>query len=98
AYSATGVRAALEEKKKPNRLRPSATLLALANPDFGGEQRFGTTARTTAEGERPLDNSSRSLYLGERGQGLTPLPGTQQEVEAIARLYPGATVMTQKQA
>lgn len=109
AYSATAVEAALRPRAKS---KATKGLLALANPDFGGAQRFGDNplipgqrpieppsrpieppSRPIDIPSRPIEPPSRDLGIGLRG-GIVALPGTQVEANALARLFPGATVLT----
>ncbi len=64
AYSATAVRAALRLKASPQRVRPNGILLALANPDFGGPERFAQYQTPVVE--RPITAGSRPLTAGSR--------------------------------
>ncbi len=80
AYSATHAHAALEASDRPDRRKPAAELLALADPDFG-----------ELAGPK-VSEAARSLAL--RGGGLSPLPGTRAEAAALRRLFTRATVRT----
>jgi CHAT domain-containing protein len=66
AYSATGAQAALSAGANPRhrRVRATRTLLALANPDFGNEKRFGDDP--AVPGQRPVDSPSRPLDTPSR--------------------------------
>lgn len=59
AYSATGAQATLLARTEKKRTKPTGTLLALANPDFGDEKRFGDNPKNA--GQRPLDSPSRPI-------------------------------------
>ncbi len=97
AYSASGAQAALNAKKGKGQ-----GTLAVANPEFGDETRFGTPEPTlivaTIQGkskpdkQRPLSDPSRGVFT-QRG-GIAPLPGTQLEADAISKLYPDASIVT----
>ncbi len=97
AYSATGAQAALSVPKGKGQ-----GTLAVANPDFGDESRFGEIkpialmADTGNKRNRPLSDPTRGI-LTQRG-GIVALPGTQQEANVIHELYPGATLLTGKAA
>jgi CHAT domain-containing protein len=102
AYSATGAQAALLARAQARHAKPTGTLLAMANPDFGDENRFGapgteTDNRPITAPSRPLLAPSRDLYL-PRGGRLTPLPGTEWEAQAIHRDFSDAKVYTGKEA
>ena len=93
-YSATGMKAALEVRGRPNRPRPQRSMLVMANPDFGG-----SAASPLLPESRPRtagEDRTRGLYL--RGGSLDSLPHTQQEANSIAAAFPGTTVKTDAHA
>ena len=108
AYSATGTQAALTVSHTQ-----AEGMLVVANPDFGDTSRFGTSlpkqvaegkerpisdpARPISDPARPLFEPSRLASILERGK-IKPLPGTQQEADALAHLYPNAVLLTGKTA
>ncbi len=117
AYSATGAQAALLAGRnlntKPKQGQPAGTLLAMANPNFGGAGRFDSTAAspTASSGgtqdKRPLTINLRPLILNLRSAGngvvrndgsIAPLPGTQWEASAIRADFPSALIHTGMQA
>ena len=58
------MQAALLDKVNPKRPRPTGTLLALANPDFGGAERF-TIGKTGTDGRPiPADATARRRVSG----------------------------------
>ena len=61
AYSATGAATALTKRTRP---RPSGSVLALANPDFGDTARFGDDPHLP--GQRPFDAPSRPFDAPSR--------------------------------
>jgi CHAT domain-containing protein/tetratricopeptide (TPR) repeat protein len=114
AYSATGMKAALDARKQQNRPQPGRTLLALANPDFGdltlhaGASRhaardhevkavadMGVAAQ--ADAAAPAAQPPPDTPLMPRG-GLTPLPATQQEADALQKIFSDANIQTGKAA
>ena len=104
AYSATGAQAALlagAQKQKQQRRGPSSkslgTLLALANPDFGGGERSSGGGGAAAPPPPVLVAASRGLLL-PRGGRLASLPGTQREADMLQRRFPGASVFTGAEA
>src|SRR5262249_52424381 len=56
AYSATGMKAVLLAKSQPGRVTPVRTLMAMANPYFGEEKRFGDNPKI--DGQRPVEAHS----------------------------------------
>jgi CHAT domain-containing protein/Tfp pilus assembly protein PilF len=99
AYSATAAQAALLAKSQSRRLKPAGTLLAMANPDFGGEERFGSATEPVGEQNgRPIVAPSREGLFLPRGGRLTRLPGTQREADTLKQDFPGASVYTGKEA
>ena len=62
AYSATGAQAALTVKA--GRKKPTQTVLAIANPDFGSSKRFGDL--DNLPGQRPLTAPNRPLTAPNR--------------------------------
>ncbi len=101
AYSATGAQAALSVPHS----KATGTLV-LANPDFGDTSRFGNSLpnqiakgieRPLSDPARPLSDPARLASIMDRGK-IKPLPGTKIEANAIAKLYPNATLMTGKDA
>src|ERR1051325_6758672 len=113
AYSATGAEAAWKEKEDKQRTKPTGTLLAFANPDFGDEKRFGdkspinllrpfdSPSRPLTEPARPITEPSRDIVT-ERGGGIVTLPGTQKEADALKIDFPGpppsVLILTKKNA
>src|SRR5262249_11483254 len=87
-YSATGARAALDARQRPDRTRPSQTMLVLANPDFGKNAPAGSGLRS--EGNA-VDGSPQS-DLFTRAGGLGALPYTRMEANAILSCFPEATL------
>ncbi|HZP81829.1 MAG TPA: tetratricopeptide repeat protein, partial [Chthonomonadaceae bacterium] len=61
AVSATGMKAALDARQRPNRPKASQALLVMANPDFGTGDRRPEAASRTA-GMLPEDSAARALY------------------------------------
>lgn len=105
AYSATAMQAALLVKRDAATARPVRTLLALANPNFGGAQRLGSEngAAGGAPDKRPLTINLRPLTINLRAMGtdfvrgdgaIAPLPGTQLEADAIKSNFPDALIAT----
>src|SRR5262249_17257153 len=87
AYSATGAQAPL----LAGRQRPSGDVLAFANPDFGSETRFAVQSplvlprpSTATSVQTASLTLARGPVLTQRG-GITPLPGTRQEAQALAK-------------
>jgi CHAT domain-containing protein len=68
AYSASSVQAALSLKTDASRHRAGSTLLVLANPDFGGPQRFAQfiEAGSTPDAKRPIGADSRAISAESR--------------------------------
>jgi len=64
AYSATGAAAAVSEKANRQRRQPERTILAVANPAFGGEKRFGDDPGPF--GKRPIVAPSRPITAPSR--------------------------------
>ncbi len=64
AYSATGMQATLLASRQPGRVPPTRTLLVMANPDFGGEKRFGDNPEIA--GQRPITAHSRPIVAPSR--------------------------------
>ena len=109
AYSATGAQAALTVSPKSK----AAGMLVLANPDFGDTSRFGDNlpdqiakgterplsdpARPLSDPARPLSDPARFALVVERGK-IKSLPGTKAEAESLHKLYPGAILLTGKDA
>jgi CHAT domain-containing protein len=91
AVSATGMKAALDARQRPKRPKAQKTLLVMANPDFGTEERLPGAASRTAQ-LAPQDTTPRALF--SRGGGLRALPFTSVEAKAIAALFPHATLKT----
>jgi CHAT domain-containing protein/tetratricopeptide (TPR) repeat protein len=114
AYSATAMQAALlagASLSANTKLgQPSGTLLAMANPNFGGAGRFDSAAAASptassggTQDKRPLIIKLRPLILNLRGAGsgivrdnglITSLPGTQLEADAIKAHFPSALIRT----
>jgi CHAT domain-containing protein/tetratricopeptide (TPR) repeat protein len=95
AYSATGIKAALDVRQRPNRPQPHQMLLVMANPDFGQNNSLAVARSRSAEA-LPQDQTSRGLYA--RGGGLSALPFTQIEANAIRAAFPSATLKTGSEA
>jgi CHAT domain-containing protein/Tfp pilus assembly protein PilF len=96
AYSATAAQAAFRAKTDLRRPKATGTLLALANPEFGGEARF-TDRR--GEEKRPIFAEARQIFADARrdvfmGGGIKPLPGTQREADALKAQFPDAAIRT----
>jgi len=97
AYSAGGVQSALKAAKGKGQ-----GMLAVANPAFGDETRFGMLEPTVIaasaqdknkkDRQRPLSEPARGVFT-QRG-GIAPLPGTQLEADTIHNIYPDATILT----
>jgi CHAT domain-containing protein len=68
AYSASGAQAALSLKTDASRRQAGSTLLVLANPDFGGPQRFAQfiEAGSTPDTKRPIGADSRAISAESR--------------------------------
>lgn len=107
AYSATALAASLQAATATNRVKSSALLLVVANPDFGGAARFtgaaskddraiGAEARALGAEARAVGAEARAV-TGRDG-GITSLPGTQREAEAIRAFFPAAKLLTGAQA
>jgi tetratricopeptide (TPR) repeat protein len=100
AYSASGAQAALTAQHG----HPRGTVLAFANPDFGSETRFATQppfllprpTGTPSAQVAPLAPADAEV-LTQRG-GITPLPGTEREAQAIQYDFPDAAIYTGKLA
>ncbi len=84
-YSATGTKAALEVRGRPNRPRPQRSMLVMANPEFGSSDPKLAHPISPSEGEK-----SRGFFL--RSGRLGNLPHTGVEADAIALAYPESTV------
>ncbi|HEX8234989.1 MAG TPA: CHAT domain-containing protein [Abditibacteriaceae bacterium] len=79
SYSATAAQAALNAKANVKRTRPTRTLLALANPEFGGKERFAAStqsitplaagSRPIAAGSRPIGADARAIAADSRAIG-----------------------------
>jgi CHAT domain-containing protein len=75
AYSASSVQAVLTRKTDASRQQAGSTLLVLANPDFGGSQRFaqfleaGSTPDVSATAKRPIGADSRAISAESRAIG-----------------------------
>lgn len=103
AYSATAAQAALRARDNPQRPKPAAELLVIANPDFGGAERFANStnappARAIGAEARALGAEARAIGAEARtGAGRTgiiaPLPGTQVEADAIRSAFPSAKIL-----
>ncbi len=102
AYSATAAEAAFKPHHPSS---PANSLLVLANPNFGGAQRFGDNP--LIPGQRPIEPPSRPIEPPSRPieppsrdlgvallSGIVELPGTQMEADNLTRLFPHATVLT----
>jgi CHAT domain-containing protein/Tfp pilus assembly protein PilF len=101
AYSATAAQAALLARTDPKRPKPAGTLLALANPDFGGDTR---SPGGVPEEKRPIFAEARQIFADARRDVFTregsikPLPGTQKEADALKAAFPDAAIRTGKEA
>lgn len=95
SYSATALQATLAVKNNPRRPGAPKTLLAFANPNFGGAERFQKQLEQ-ANAERPLTAESRALSADSRSitrnGAILPLPGTQREADAIKADFPDAQI------
>ncbi len=72
-----------------------------ARPLTSGARPITSGARPITTGARPLTSGARDItgeWLAEAGIRVTPLPGTEREAEAIARLFPDARLLTREQA
>jgi CHAT domain-containing protein len=72
AYSATGAQATLLARTGKKRTKPTGTLLALANPDFGDGKRFGDNP--LIPGQRPVDMPSRPVDMPSRPVDMPSRP------------------------
>jgi CHAT domain-containing protein/Tfp pilus assembly protein PilF len=80
------------------------SLLAMGGVPYGEAQNPPQTApvsrsalaslRTSAYDDLERGASMHDVYAALGARGLTPLPGTQLEVEAIAHIVPGSTVLS----
>jgi CHAT domain-containing protein len=66
AYSASSVQAALSLRKDANPRKREKSLLVMANPDFGGSQRFTPQSDTGAVAKRPISAESRAINADSR--------------------------------
>jgi len=109
APSATVAMLLGELRTASDRPRPTRELLVVANPHFGkltmapaNEDRPLTAgSRPLTTGARPLTTGARDItgeWLAEAGIRITALPGTEQEAQQIAALFPEATMLTQREA
>ncbi len=105
AYSATAMQSALLVKRDAGTAKPARTLLALANPSFGGAERAagsvaGGKERPIIANLRPIITNLREIGTGfVRGDGsIAPLPGTQLEADAIKSSFPDAVISTGEKA
>jgi Uncharacterized protein conserved in bacteria len=163
-FSATGVRAAMAARQTP---KAPGAMFVLANPDFGGAERFRDSGRPISAPDRPIGSPDRPIGSPDRpigapdriltaadriigaadrtlvspdrviaspdrllgtpdrvigapdraivapdrligapdrdtpiksGGKLVPLPGTQKEAEAVRGTFPGAKIVTGKDA
>lgn len=120
AFSGTAMDGILDVRPRQNK---ENSLLIVANPNFGGADRFGDNplvpgqrpieppsrpieppsrpieppSRPIEPPSRPIEPPSRDLTKG-LSVGIVDLPGTQQEADAIAQLFPGANVLNRKKA
>ncbi len=72
-----------------------------ARPLTTGARPLTTGARPLTTGARPLTAGARDItgeWLAEAGIRITPLPGTEREAQAIAGLFPEATLLTKTEA
>jgi CHAT domain-containing protein len=99
AYSATGLKAALDVRQRPNRSRANQSLLVMANPDFGQRSASASATPRTASSVKNASRASEtggSVFL--RGGPLSPLPHTLTEATAIQTYFPQAMVKSGKEA
>ncbi len=82
AYSATGAQAELNLQGRGDRRRPTKTILAFADPDFGGDLRFGDHL----PGERPIPDASRPIPDASR-----PIPDASRPIPDASRPIPDAS-------
>jgi tetratricopeptide (TPR) repeat protein len=81
---------------RPQEVAPAASVVVLADPDFGAQlpkpAPSGAEASAPAERSTSLERffSSLAEEPEKRSWELMPLPGTRQEAEAIQRLLPQA--------
>src|SRR5262249_51456067 len=75
-------------------------LLAFANPDFGSGEatdHAGGNRPIPAPARRPIGAGARDLFLRGNGQ-IDPLPGTQEEADALKADFPDAVIYSGKEA
>lgn len=91
SYSATGMKAALEVKRRSDRPQPSQAMLVMADPDFGqhAPAPLPVNRSVTSSLEQP---TARDFYV--RGGRLGALPYTRVEANAIRASFPEATLKT----
>ena len=82
AYSATGAEAELTLQGRVDRRKPTKTILAFADPYFGGELRFGDRL----PGERPIPDASRPIPDASR-----PIPDASRPIPDASRPIPDAS-------
>ncbi len=74
---------------------PSRPIDSPARPLDSPARPLDSPARPFDSPARPLDSPARKMEgLLSRGKAISSLPGTRQEATAIARLFPGATLLT----
>jgi CHAT domain-containing protein/Tfp pilus assembly protein PilF len=79
----------------------SRPLTTGARPLTTGARPLTTGARPLTTGARPLTTGARNItgeWLAEVGIRVESLPGTEQEAQEIAQLFPQATLLTQRDA
>lgn len=70
-------------------------------PITAGERPITAGERPITAGARPITAGARDItgqYLAELGVRITPLPGTEQEAQQIAQLFPEHTLLKGKDA
>ncbi len=99
AYSATGAQAALDAGARRRKTPAPGILMAMANPDFGDEKRFGgaPVAAEVPTDNRAIETLSRDAAI-PRGGKVSALPGTQREADALQLDFPQAAIYTGKEA
>ncbi len=99
AYGATGVQAATDAGARRRKTPAGVVLMAMANPDFGDETRFGGIPGSSpaAGGKRPIEALSRDVII-PRGGKILRLPGTQREADALKLDFPQAAIYTGRDA
>ena len=96
AYSATGAQAELTALTNGRRRQPTKTMLAFANPDFGGELRFGDNLpdeRLLSSASRPIPSASRKGDNPDRPipSASRPIPSASRKSNEASRPIPSAS-------